>query len=140
MNADPKTLMAASAGIMLFLGSLHLLYTFQGKKLYPRDTHLERQMDQVSPVISRQTTIWRCWIGFNASHSLGAMLFGLVYGYLALRHTAMLFDSTFLLLLGAATLGAYTWLAKTYWFSVPLAGIALALLSYGAAVVGTWLS
>lgn len=140
MNADPKNLMAASAGIILLLGSLHLLYTFRGKKLYPRDTHLERQMDQVSPVITRQTTMWRCWIGFNASHSLGAMLFGLVYGYLALQHTALLFGSPFLLLVGAAALAAWLWLAKTYWFSVPLAGIALSLLLYGAAVVGAGLS
>lgn len=128
--------MAGSAGIMLLLGTVHMLYTFRGNKLYPRDTHLERQMDQVSPVLTRRTTMWQCWIGFNASHSLGAMLFGLVYGYLALAHAQMLFASPFLLLLGAATLASYLLLARAYWFRVPLAGILLSLILYGAAVFG----
>ncbi len=28
-------------------------------------------MQQVSPVITRQTTMWKAWVGFNASHSYG---------------------------------------------------------------------
>src|SRR5438046_6957052 len=30
--------------------------------------------------------MWRAWVGFNASHSMGAMLFGLVFAFLALAH------------------------------------------------------
>jgi hypothetical protein len=53
-------------------------------------------MSATAPVISRETTMWKAWIGFNASHSLGAILFGLVYGYLALAHPAFLFPIPFL--------------------------------------------
>ena len=87
-------------------------------------------MREVTPVISRATSRWKCLIGFNASHSLGAMLFGLVYGYLALMHPAFLFQSTFLLTVGLGLLLSYAWLAKVYWFSVPFTGILIALFSY----------
>ena len=33
---------AASAGVVLFLGLVHLLYTFRGSKLHPREPHLIR--------------------------------------------------------------------------------------------------
>ena len=33
-------------------------------------------MMNVSPVITRETTIWRVWLGLNASLSLGLILFG----------------------------------------------------------------
>jgi hypothetical protein len=130
-----QKLMAGSALIIFLLGALHLLYTFRGKKLYPRDTHLERQMDLVSPVISSQTTMWRAWIGFNASHSFGAILFGLVYGYLALAQPDVLFQSLYLILVGLSLLLGYIFLAKAYWFSIPLVGISLATGLYVAAFV-----
>jgi hypothetical protein len=136
---EPKTLMAASAGIVGLLGSVHLLYTFRGNKLYPRDTHLERQMAQVSPVLTRRTTMWLAWVGFNASHGMGAVFFGLMYGYLALVQSHLLFGSPFLVALGFAMLAGYALLAKEYWFRTPLTGIALALVLYCAAVFRAWL-
>lgn len=52
--------------------------------------------------------MWKAWVGFNASHALGAILFGLVYGYLALLHLAFLFQSWFLLAVGFALLVGYS--------------------------------
>ena len=43
-------------------------------------------MEQGTLFITRETTVWRANLGFNASHSLGLITFGLVYGYLALAH------------------------------------------------------
>jgi hypothetical protein len=131
-------LVAASAAILLLLGLIHLLYTFRGNKLHPRDPALEARLKEVSPVISRETTMWNAWIGFNASHSYGAILFGLVYGYLALFHGAFLFASTFLLLLGLALLTGYVFLGKVYWFSVPFRGIVLSTALYVTALVIAW--
>lgn len=74
--------------------------------------------------------MWKAWIGFNASHSLGALLFGLIYGYLALRQPALLFQAWFLLAVGAALLGCYSWLGVRYWFSTPLIAIGVAALCY----------
>lgn len=128
-------LIAASAGVLLLLGSLHLLFTFHGRKLLPRDTGLQERMSEVSPVISRETTMWKAWIGFNASHSFGAILFGLVYGYLALVHPAVLFGSAFLLSVGLALLAGYTFLGRRYWFSIPFRGILLSLTLYAIAIL-----
>jgi hypothetical protein len=85
-------------------------------------------------VITRETTVWKAWIGFNASHSLGAMLFGAVYADLALAHPAVLWSSPVLLASGGALLAAFAWLARRYWFSVPFRGVVLALLLYLAGV------
>lgn len=134
MNALPPLLIAASAGIILLLGLVHLLYTFHGPKLLPRDRDLQARMQEVSPVITRETTMWKAWIGFNASHSYGAILFGAVYGYLALAHGALLFQSAYLLTLGLLLLAGYLFLGQRYWFSVPFHGILLATLLYVVAL------
>ena len=73
-----KILMALSSSIVFALGVAHLVYTFRGPKLTPRDPALQISMSQISPVITKQTTMWRCWVGFNASHSMGLVLFGFV--------------------------------------------------------------
>jgi hypothetical protein len=127
-------LVAASAAIIALLGVVHLLYTFRGVKLHPRDATLVAAMRQVSPVLTRQTTMWKAWVGFNASHSFGAMLFGAVYGYLALVHGAFLFGSWYLQLVGLAMLAGYAFLGRRYWFSVPFRCIVLATVLYAAAL------
>ncbi|MBE0616057.1 MAG: hypothetical protein IH604_20495 [Burkholderiales bacterium] len=132
------SLVAASAAIILLLGLVHLLFTFRGPKLHPRDAALEKRMTEVSPVLTRETTMWKAWVGFNASHSYGAILFGLVYGYLALAHSAFLFQSPFLLLAGLFFLAGYAFLGKVYWFSVPFRGIVLSTALYVAALFIGW--
>jgi len=128
-------LMVASASVLFLLGALHFIYTFIGPKLTPRDPALRARMEEVSPVISRETTMWRCWIGFNASHSMGAMLFGLIFGFLALAHSSLLFSSPYLLAVGWITVGGFFVLGKLYWFSVPLLGISASLACYTASVI-----
>lgn len=131
-------LMVLSASVVLLLGSVHLIYTLRGNKLWPRDAALRSSMEAVSPVISAETTMWRAWLGFNISHSFGAMLFGLVFGYLALAHSALLFGSTFLLWVGLLMLSGLSVLAKLYWFRIPLIGLSTALLCYLASIAVYW--
>jgi hypothetical protein len=138
MNTIAASLVAASAVIALLLGLIHLLYTFHGRKLLPRDPELQTRMQQTSPVITRQTTMWRAWIGFNASHSFGLILFGAVYGYLALAHGDFLFHSVFLLALGLILLCGYVFLAKRYFFHVPLRGVVMATAFYVLALIVHW--
>ncbi len=132
-------LMVFSAATLFVLGCIHLINTFWGNSLAPTDPALRTSMSQVSPNITRETTMWRCWIAFNASHSIGAMLFGLVYGYLAIFHTAMLFQATFLMAVGLAALLALLILCKLYWFSIPFACISIALGCYLGSIVA-WLA
>lgn len=122
--------MVLSAGMIALLGAAHLVFTFQGPKLKPRNPGVREAMDQAHPGITTQTTMWRAWVGFNASHSLGAMLFGFLYGYLAMAHPKVLFGSLPLLGIGLVTLLAYLALARAYWFLSPLTGISVALVCY----------
>jgi len=138
LSSLPSFLIAGSAAIILLLGLLHLLYTFSGPKLLPRDRELQVRMQEVSPVLTRQTTMWKAWVGFNASHSFGAILFGAVYGYLSLVHSAFLFRSTFLVLLGLVLLLGYVFLGKRYWFSIPFRGILAAISLYVLAILAAW--
>ena len=135
----PVVFVVVSAGVIFILGAVHLLYTFRGPKLQPRDSELKTAMKEVSPGISDQTSMWRAWVGFNASHSMGAMLFGLVYAYLAAFETELLFGSVFLIVVGIAMLVGFLLLARRYWFSAPLAGIGLSLICFVIGVAASWL-
>ena len=115
-----------------------MLYTFWGTKLEPRDAATMQAMQASHPGITRQTTVWRAVKGFNASHSLGALLFALVFGYLAGWHLGFLQRSVFLLSLGMGTLLVYCVLAWRYWFSVPQYGIALAAVLFAVGLAKTW--
>ena len=128
-------LLAGSAAILFLIGLLHLRDTFHGHKLWPRDAELQERMSTVSPIITSKMTMWKAWVGFNASHSFGALLFGVVYGYLALMHSEFLFDSLFLLGVGLVLLCGYAFLGKRYWFSIPFRGILLSLSLYVLALI-----
>jgi hypothetical protein len=129
-----RVLMVVSASIIFTLGVTHFVYTFWGPNLTPRDHALQISMSQISPVITKETTMWRCWIGFNASHSMGLILFGLVFGFLAVAHAKLLFQSPFLLVVGLAMLGGFVVLCRIYFFSAPLTGISIALACYIASI------
>ena len=127
--------MTGSAGVVLALGVIHLVYTFHGPKLTPRDPAVQQRMQQVSPVITSETTMWKTWIGFNASHSLGLMLFGFIYGYFALAKSDVLFGSPFLLAVGFDMLLALLVLGRLYFFSVPFWGICFSFVCYVGSIV-----
>jgi hypothetical protein len=129
-----RILMVVSASIIFTLGVIHLVYTFWGLKLTPRDPALEISMSQISPVITKETTMWRAWVGFNATHSMGLILFGLAFGFLALAHGQLLFQSRFLLVVGLAMLGCLVVLCKLYFFSVPLTAVCISLACYIASI------
>ena len=129
-----RVLMVVSASIIFALGVVHFAYTFWGSNLTPRDHALQISMSQISPLITKETTMWRCWVGFNASHSMGLILFGLVFGFLAVAHRQLLFQSPFLFVVGLAMLGGFAVICKIYFFSAPLLGISLSLACYIASI------
>jgi hypothetical protein len=129
-----RILMVLSASIIFMLGVVHLVYTFWGPQLTPRDPALQLSMSQISPVITKETTMWRAWMGFNASHSMGLILFGLIFGFLALAHDQLLFQLPFLIVVGLAMLGGFVVLCKAYFFSAPLTGVSISLACYIASI------
>src|SRR5258707_2267495 len=94
-----KILMVLSASIIFTLGVVHLVYTFRGPKLTPRDPALQISMSQIAPVIAKETTMWRCWVGFHARHSMGIIFFGFGFGFLALAPWPLLFPVSVLVVI-----------------------------------------
>ena len=132
-------LLTTGSGVIGILGFIHLMYTFRSDRFEPRDDDLGSRLRSISPVLTSETTMWKAWIGFNASHSLGAMLFAAFYGYLATAQLNLLLSSPFLVALSLVTLGSYLVLARLFWFSAPFRGIAfstsLFVLGYAIAYI-----
>lgn len=121
-------LLTSACAIIGALGLVHLVYTFRTDKFEPRDEDVGRKLRQISPVLTKETSMWKAWVGFNASHSLGALLFALVFGYLALFELEFLLSSPFLVALSLLTLVSFWLLARAYWFSAPFRGISLSII------------
>ncbi len=133
MPAQLLTLLAAA--IFLVLGTMHLVYTFFSDKFLARDAATVESMKIHSPVLTRKTTMWKAWIGFNGSHSSGAMFIGLVNIILAGWHFDMYQKAVELQALNLITSVFYLWLGKKYWFNIPFNGILVATICFMVALV-----
>lgn len=128
-------LVALSGIVAMLLGAAHLYLTYFTRAFYPRDASLEARLKTVSPILTPDTTLWRSQIGFHVSHSMGPLLFGVIYLYFGLWQSTLLFHSPFLMALGGVVLLCYLLLAKLYWFRRPLVGLLLALGFYIAGIL-----
>ena len=116
------------AGSFIFscLGTIHLLYTFFSRKFWVSDPAVMAGMKTAYPLISKDTTVWKCWIGFNASHSMGALFLGFINIHLATSYYSVLEGSFFTLFLTLITSFSYLLLARKYWFNIPFIGVSMA--------------
>ncbi|MEJ6472954.1 LIC_13387 family protein [Pseudoalteromonas piscicida] len=119
-------------GVSLFgvLGTIHLVYTFSTEKFNPYDASAAEAMKRTSPQLTKETTIWRAWIGFNASHSLGVMLFAAIYIPLAINNFEVIESSLWFSLLPVVVSASYLILAKKYWFKIPFVGFLVSLVCF----------
>jgi hypothetical protein len=134
----PKIFWLLGSCIYLVLGALHLFYTFFTTKFDPRNKDVIEEMKNTSPRLTNETTLWKTWIGFNASHSTGAIFFGSINAILAIEYFPVIENSFLISLLTICTSGFYLWLGKKYWFSIPFTGILIATCCFIAAPVLTF--
>jgi hypothetical protein len=80
--------------------------------------------------------LWRARLGFNFSHSLGAVVFGVMVLELALDDFTIIATNALLLWLPVVFSGALVVLAWRYWFIYPLMGTAMGFVCFavGAAL------
>lgn len=131
-----KILLIVGVSICGILGTIHLFYTFYTDKFSPFDPSVKVAMKVTSPNITKDTSMWLAWIGFNASHSLGAMFFAVVYIPLAAYHFEIIENSLWFSLVPVAFGSSYLVLAKKYWFQIPFTGILISLMCF---VGSAWL-
>jgi len=114
--------------IFAALGLLHGAFTLadlsRPRRLVPHDPALKAAMETSGVRLAGNgTTMWRAWVGFNLSHSLGAIVFGLgatALGWPGLELPAV--AAWLPAVIGAAYLG----IGLHCWFKLPNAGIAIA--------------
>ena len=117
------------------LGALHALYTLldlrNPRRLVPVDPSVARAMANSALRISRGgTDMWRAWIGFNFSHSLGLLMLAALAIWAGFRIEARPNG-----ILSALTLIGclYVVLALLYWFRIPVIGVAVGTGCFAAA-------
>src|SRR6185295_2900712 len=125
-----KLLLLTGSFIILFLGALHLYYTFFSNRFQPRNPEVEIGMRSTTPRLTNSTTMWNAWVGFNASHSLGAIYFGIINFILILGFFEVYRSSILLQLFNIITLSFYLFLGKKYWFRIPYRGILTATICF----------
>ncbi|NOQ78398.1 MAG: hypothetical protein GQ546_03250, partial [Gammaproteobacteria bacterium] len=80
------------ASIFGISGFVHLIYTFYTNKFDARKSSVTAAMKTTSPILTKETTMWDAWIGFNASHSLGAILVAAFYIPLAVLDMTVIIE------------------------------------------------
>jgi len=88
-----QILLIVGASIFGILGTIHLVYTFYSNRFNAFDPAVTKAMKNTSPILTKETTIWNAWVGFNASHSLGAILVAAFYIPLALSYMELIQES-----------------------------------------------
>jgi hypothetical protein len=112
----------------------------QSKGLSPRDSVLREAMTKDTVLLTRRTTLWLAWVGFNLSHSLGAVLFGAVVLLVGRSQPSFQAQAGVFLPFAIVVSGLYLLLGLRYWFRTPIVGIALSsvcfVASWGLFVMG----
>jgi hypothetical protein len=123
------------------LGTLHAVYTLldlrEPRRLVPADASVMRAMASSTLRLSGgRTDMWRAWIGFNFSHSLGLLLVcGLAVWAAGQAKTLPIgVIMPALIVIG----GIYLILCLCYWFRAPAIGVAFGTACFAAAWV-LWL-
>ena len=133
----PGALLYVAGGtIFCMLGALHAVYMLMDlrrpRRLVPGDPALLAAMsDSRVRLAGDATDMWRAWVGFNLSHSLGALLFGamvIAWPVVSAGHDALAW-------LPAAVAALYLAIGIRFWFSVPNVGIAAATVAFAAAAL-----
>jgi hypothetical protein len=125
--------------IIGILGAIHLYYTFFTKKFSSKNENLTTEMKSSYPILTKQTTMWKAWIGFNASHSSGAIFIGMINFYLAVKYFSIFQTDHLFFLFNILIVAFYVWLAKKYWFKIPFIGILVTLICFTVSYILTLL-
>jgi hypothetical protein len=132
-------LLGIAGAIYGLLGALHALYTLldirHPRRIVPDDPLVITAMQGSKIRLTRgESTVWEGWVGFNFSHSLGALMLAAACFIVAACFRIFAFSPWALFALAAVS-SLYLLLAVQYWFRIPILGTAIAT----ACLSGAWL-
>lgn len=122
-------LLIAGGTLFSILGLLHAIFTicdiYRPRHLAPMDQAVIDQMASAGMRLARgRTNMWDAWLGFNLSHGLGAVIFGVVcVGAGVFARSLALPKATLLIPVLVGLI--YFMLAIRFWFRVPAVGIGI---------------
>ncbi|MFT7289004.1 MAG: hypothetical protein ACI87W_003130 [Halieaceae bacterium] len=126
-------LVLLGSGIIVLLGIAHGIYTLrstpEGGPMMPVNPEVREAMlvvDGIGLAPTLKTTLWKGWIGFNLSHSLGLIVVGLLIGLPVLEALASPMDNFAWLICALLLPCLYLWLSIRHWFAKPTMGFAIA--------------
>lgn len=123
----------------VLLGLAHALATprttAEPKGLSPRDPALREAMSKETLLLTRRTNMWLAWVGFNLSHSLGAVLFAGVVLLIGRSPASFQAQAGVFLPLTVVVSGLYLVLGLRYWFRTPIIGVALSGVCFVASSI-----
>src|SRR6516165_1900745 len=130
------TLLILGGTVFGVLGALHAVYTLLDLRnpqwLVPADPSVAHAMANSALNLSGgRTDMWRAWVGFNFSHSLGLLLVAALALWAGFRIKILPVG----IIMPALTLigCAYLVLALLYWFRAPAIGVAIGTGCFAAA-------
>jgi hypothetical protein len=137
MNDVSRYLFLAGALPYVLLGIAHALHTPRAtgdrKGLTPADPGLAESMARSRVLLTGRTDVWRAWVGFNFTHSLGAVLFGAALLLVGRTADSFAHDAAVFLPFAVIVSLIYLAIGLAYFFRTPIAGIALSVVLFVAA-------
>jgi hypothetical protein len=116
------------------LGIAHALATpltpEESKGLSPRDLAYRQSMTEQTVLLTRRTNLWLAWVGFNLSHSLGAVLFGVVVLLAGWSPAAFGTNWPSFVPLAIVVSGVYLAIGLRFWFRTPIIGIIISSVCF----------
>jgi hypothetical protein len=137
-----KLLFLLGSVLFSMLGLAHALLTIRDlrtpRSFAPTDDNVRLAMVDARLRLAPQTTIWRSWLGFNLSHSLGLMVFGGLLTGIALRDFDFVAHSAFLKGSSVVVAVLYFWMAVRFWFWLPATLSAVGAACFVLSALSGW--
>ena len=122
----------------LFFGVGHGLITLRDlrrpRAFTPPDPTLRQAMQQSSIRFRADINLWKAWLGFNLTHSLGLVVFGAAFLYVGIVAPSAFASSLLVQSFAVVVSAAYLVASNKYFFIHPVIGSALGVVCFLAAV------
>ena len=114
------------SGIFLMLGCFHGILALRDvskpRTFTPIDDSVREAMTHVPLALHPKTNLWRAWLGFNLSHSLGLVVFGGGLMSIAIFNPDLFVGNLALQVVANIISAIYFVLSIKFWFSAPAIG------------------
>ena len=129
-----QLLISIAASIFLLMGAGHGALTLRDLKhpraFTPPDPALRQAMEQSSIRLHPSINLWRAWLGFNLTHSLGLILFGAAFLHVGIFEPNAFASSLLVQAVAVLVSAIYLVLSLKFFFFKPVIGSTIGLVCF----------